>query len=106
MANMSKAIKEIERIRENQGKMYSNMDRFTVQVILTHLHNSPMTVDEVWQLQKRITKNISEKKVIALLDDLVENGYAEKIGFKQYHYTDASLEALENEGITKAVLFN
>jgi len=106
LATMEKAIKEIERIRASQERMYSNMDRFTVQIILTHLHNSPMTVDEVLQLQKHITKNISEKKVIALLDDLVENGYAEKTGFKKYHYTNASKEALENEGITKEILFN
>jgi hypothetical protein len=64
-----------------------------------------MTVDEVFKFQERITKDITERQVTAILDDLVEIGYAKKLGHREYIHTEASLRALESEGITKQTLF-
>ena len=105
LVDIGQKIQEIERIRQKQTELYSDMNRFTVQAILTYLHNSPMTVDQVFKFQERITKDITERQVVAILDDLVESGYAKKLGHRQYIHTDQSVALLEAEGITKDLLF-
>jgi hypothetical protein len=96
---------QIIEIRKNQDELYSDMDRFTVQVILTRMGDSPMMVDEVFALQQRITNNITEHRVIALLDELVDRGYAKRLKNREYEYTQKSSDTLEREGITKEFLF-
>lgn len=81
------------------------MDRFTIQVILTHMHKSSMSIHEIFELQKSITKNITEHKVTAFLNELVDMGYAEKVGDREYEPTTKSLKRLEDEGIDKEFLF-
>jgi hypothetical protein len=97
-------INQITEIRKNQEVLYSDMDRFTVQVILTRMSDSPMAVDEIFALQQRITKNITKHRVVALLDELVDMGYAKQVS-GGYEYSQKSADTLEKEGITKEFLF-
>ena len=97
---------EISKIKGLQTKLYSNMDRFTTQVILTHMCNSPMTVDAVFNIQKKINTKVTRNEVKAHLEDLVESNFAKKGKEDEYEYTDSSYETLESEGITKDYLFS
>lgn len=83
------------------------MDRFTTQVILTHMCNSPMSVNEVFNIQNKINNKVTKNEVKAHLEDLVERGFAKKGKKKdEYEYTDTSYKTLESEGITKDYLFS
>ena len=99
-------MKELERIRSTQNELYADMDRFTIQTILTYLHNSPMTVEEIYDLQSNITETITERDVIKKLEDLVHLGYATKVSRQSYEPTEKSLEVLNKEGLSKEFLFN
>lgn len=103
MVDVRQTIQEMNRIRTNQEELYNDMNRFTVQVILTYLHNSPMNVDEVHDLQKHLTADITRDEIIKLLNDLVKSGYAEKSGMRSYIHTPESVSVLEHEGLTKEI---
>lgn len=107
MVKLTKQNKaEISRIKDMQTKLYSNMDRFTTQVILTHMCNSPMTVDEVFNIQNKINDKVTKNQVRAFLDDLVESKFAKNIKKDEYEYTKSSHDILDSEGITKDYLFS
>jgi hypothetical protein len=97
-------MKAIETLKSAQNELYSDMNRFTVQAILTYLHHSPMTVDEVFNFQSNITPNITQTEVARKLDELADSGYAKKIGKNSYEPTQKSMDLLNNEGITKQFL--
>jgi len=101
MVDVSQTLREIRRIKGNQEELYSDMNQFTVQVILTYMHSSPMSVDEVHDLQKHLTTDITRENVIELLDALVNLGYAEKRSARSYVHTQESVDVLTNEGLTK-----
>lgn len=101
MVDVRQTLKEMQRIRGSQEVLYRDMNRFTVQVILTYMHNSPMSVDEIYQLQKHLTANITRDEVVQLLDELVNLGYADKSGVRSYITTQESVEVLTREGLSK-----
>jgi hypothetical protein len=63
-----------------------------------------MSIEEITELQRRITPSIEVENVAKLLDELVSLGYAKKIG-KMYEHTEKSMKLLTQEGITKELLF-
>lgn len=105
MALSDAEMLEIAGIKRIQEELYSNPDRFTVQVILTFMHNSPMTVGEVLELQKRIKPTTTEGQVRGLLNELTSMGYATKIDDNTYEHTEKSGQVLSEEGVTKDLLF-
>ncbi len=82
------------------------MDRFTAQVILAYMHNSPMNVEGVFNIQSKINKNITKNQVKGLLEDLVDLHFAKHAeNENEYEPTEESLGILKAEGITEEFLF-
>lgn len=106
MVDIGETLKAINSIRSEQNALYTNMNQFTVQVILTHMCHSPMTVEEVFNIQQQITPTITEKQVVKLLDELVDHNLAVKTGVNEYEATSQSSDVLTKEGITKDFLFS
>lgn len=104
--SIEEEIQALQRIRSVQDELYGDMDKFTIQAILTYLHNSPMTVDEIYDLQLNINDRITQKEVTKKLDILVEQGYATKSGRDSYEPTQKSEQILKQEGFSREILLN
>ena len=97
--------RDISNIRTLHERLYSDMDRLMVQVILTYMHHSPMTVEEVHKIAVYVDENFSIDRVALLLKELVKNGFAEEKSENSYEPTVESEKVLHKEGITQKYLF-
>lgn len=86
---------------EDHKYVLNDPNRVDIGVILVHILNSGADLNSISKMQERLSSKMPEGQIKGVLDEWLENGYAEFSGEGKYQGTEKLSEALKRINVTK-----